>query len=381
MSLRSLPAIAVLWLMDASGVKAQVGPASSVQGPPPVQTGGMRGDGPAPAPKPASITRADPELDALIAPDARIERVAAGFGINEGTTWVRDGHGSGFLLVAGLIDNVLYRIAPDNTVSVFMEKAGYTGEDVESVGTQTRAGRSHVLLIGPTCSGVDPQGRVLWCASDDRRLMRLEKDGSHTVLSDGAGGKRFNGPNDISIKSDGAVYLTDNDFGLRGAGRSPLKEMDDGVWLIRDGQTTRLLSDKQLGGIPNGITLSNDEKYLYLSAGNRMMRYVVNADDTLGESLLFTQGAGIGDGMRVDTRGNIYSTGGAGPGLVRITSPAGKLLGTINLPVLGAEPKKQICATNVAFGDADGKTLFVAACDAVYKIRLKVAGPLEGPGG
>lgn len=341
--------------------------------------GNMRGDGPAPSPAPFSITRTDPGLDELVAPDAQVELVATGFGLNEGTTWVRDGHGSGFLLVGGLLDNVLYKITPDNTVSVFMEKAGYTGDDVDNVGAQTRAGRSHVLLIGPSCSGVDPQGRILWCADDDRKVMRLEKDGRHTVLSEGSGGKRFNGPNDISIKSDGAVYLTDNDFGLRGAMKSPQKEMQDAVWLIKDGKTTQLVTDKQLGGIPNGVTLSADEKFLYLSAFNKMMRYPVKPDDTLGEGTLFTQGVGIGDGMRSDIRGNIYSVGGAGPGLVRVTAPTGKLLGTINLPILGAEPKKQICATNVAFGDADAKTLYIAACDAVYKIRLKVPGVLEGP--
>jgi len=64
---------------------------------------------------------------------------------------------------------------------------------------------------------------------------------------------------------------------------------------------------------------------------------------------------------------------------VRVTSPAGKLLGTINLPILGAEPKKQICSTNVAFGDNDARTLYIAGCDAVYKIRLKVPGILQGP--
>ena len=343
------------------------------------QPGQMRGDGPAPDPKPSGVSRLDAGLDALIAPGTKVQFVASGFGLNEGTTWVRDGHGSGFLLLGGLLDNVLYRIAPDNTVSVFMEKAGYSGDDVDNVGAQTRAGRSHVLLIGPSCSGVDPQGRILWCADDDRKVMRLEKDGQHTVLSEGAGGKRFNGPNDISIKSDGAVYLTDNDFGLRGATKSPLKELQDAVWLIKDGKTTQLITDQELGGIPNGITLSADEKFLYLSAFNKMMRYVVNSDDSIGAGSLFAQGIGIGDGMRSDSLGNIYSTGGAGPGLVRVTAPSGKLLGTINLPVLGAEPKKQICATNVAFGDADGKTLYIAACDAVYKIRLKVAGVLEGP--
>jgi gluconolactonase len=336
----------------------------------------MRGDGPAPARQPFSITRADPGIDALIAKDAQVELVASGFGLNEGTTWIRDG---GFLLVAGLLDNALYKVTRDGTVAVFMEKAGYTGDDPESVGAQTRSGRSHVLLIGPSCSGVDRQGRILWCADDDREVMRLEQDGKHTVLSGGAGGRRFNGPNDISIKSDGAVYLTDNDFGLRGAGKSPLKEMDDGVWLIKDGSTTRLLSDRQLGGIPNGITLSADEKYLYLSAGRKLMRYAVKADDTLGDSGLFNEGVGIGDGMRSDSRGNIYSTGGAGPGTVRITSPQGRFLGTINLPIPGGEPKKQICSTNVAFGDDDARTLYIAACDAVYRIRLRVPGILQGP--
>ena len=69
----------------------------------------------------------------LLAADAKVELVASGFGLNEGTTWVRDGKGSGFLLVGGLLDNVLYKITPDNSVSVFMEKAGYTGTDVDNV--------------------------------------------------------------------------------------------------------------------------------------------------------------------------------------------------------------------------------------------------------
>lgn len=339
----------------------------------------LRGDGPAPAPKPFSITRADPGIDELLAPDARVELVASGFGLNEGTTWVRDGKGGGFLLVGGLLDNVLYKIAPDNTVSVFMEKAGYTGNDVENVGAQTRSGRSHVLLIGPSCSGVDPQGRIVWCANNDRRLMRLESNGTHTVLAEGGEGKRFSGPNDISIKSDGAIYLTDNDFGLRGAGKSPLKELANGVWRIKDGVTTRVLSAEQLGAIPNGITFSPDERHLYLTAGAKLLRYEMKLDGSLGASILVAEGAGIGDGMRVDTRGNVYSTGGAGPGRVRITSPAGTYLGTINLPIPAGEPKRQICSTNVAFGDADARTLYIAACDDVYKIRLKVAGILQGP--
>ena len=137
----------------------------------------MRGDGPAPASKPFNVTRSDPGLDAVVAADATSELLATGFGLNEGPVWVRDGQ-SGYLLVGGLLDNVIYKVAADKTVSVFMEKAGYTGTDVNHTGTQTRSGRSHVLLIGPSCASLDSQGRLIWCADNDRAVMRLEKDGT-----------------------------------------------------------------------------------------------------------------------------------------------------------------------------------------------------------
>jgi gluconolactonase len=354
-----------------------LGAAALAQAPPQGPT--MRGDGPPPAAKPFNITRSDPALDQLVAPNAKAEEIARGFGLNEGPVWVRDGK-SGYLLVGGLLDNVIYKIAADKTVSVFMEKAGYSGTDVDHVGAQTRSGRSHVLLIGPSCASLDSQGRLIWCADNDRTVVRLEKDGSRTVLSAGApDGKRFSGPNDIAVARDDAVYLTDNDFGLRDAGRSPDKQMPNGIWRIKDGKSTLVLDAATLGGIPNGVALSPDEKYLYATALSKMMRYEVKPDGSLGAGALFTEGPGIGDGMKTDTLGNVYSTSGAGPGIVRITAPSGKLLGLLNLPIYGGEPKRQICATNVAFGDADGKGLYVTACDVVYRIRMKVAGVMPGP--
>ena len=78
--------------------------------------------------------------------------------------------------------------------------------------------------------------------------------------------------------------------------------------------------------------------------------------------------------MKVDRKGNVYSTSGAGPGIIRITSPEGKFLGLLNLPIAGdREPKQQICATNLAFG-GDGRDLYIAACDVVYTIRLETPG-------
>jgi len=345
---------------------------------PPVPT--MRGDGPAPAAKPFNITRLDPALDALVAPNAKAELFASGFGLNEGPVWIREGN-SGYLLVGGLLDNVIYKISADKKVSVFLEKAGYTGTDVDHVGAQTRSGRSHVLLIGPSCASLDSQGRLIWCADNDRTVMRLEKDGSRTVLSAGLNGKRFSGPNDIVVTSQDGVYLTDNDFGLRDAGRNPDKQMQNGIWLIKDGQSTMVLDAVALGGIPNGIALSPDERYLDATALQKMMRYEVKPDGSLGAGMLFTEGPGIGDGIKVDTQGNVYSTSGAGPGIIRITAPTGKLLGYLNLPIYGDEPKRQICATNAAFGDSDGKGLYITACDVVYRIRMKAAGLMPGPKG
>lgn len=355
-------------VLSVAGLAAQTRPAAP----------SMRGDGPAPASKPFSITRNDPSLDALVAPDAKAELMARGFGLNEGPVWVREGR-SGYLLVGGLLDNVIYKVAADKTVSVFMERAGYTGTDVNHTGAQTRSGRSHVLLIGPSCASLDSQGRVIWCADNDRAVMRLEKDGTRTVLSSGLNGKKFSGPNDIAVTSKDAVYLTDNDFGLRDGGQNPDKQLENGIWLIKDGTSTMVLDAKALGGIPNGIALSPDEKTLYATAGAKINRYDVKTDGTLGPGTLFTEGPGIGDGMKVDVLGNLYSTSGAGPGIVRITSPAGKLLGMLNLEIVGGEPKRQICATNVAFGDADGRGLYVTACDAVYRIRMKVQGVMPGP--
>src|SRR5438477_6137833 len=224
----------------------------------------MRGDGPPPEAKPFSITRTDPALDDIVSPGAKLVELGRGFGLTEGGLWVAEG-ANGYWIFAGLLDNVLYRVTPQKQVSVFMERAGYTGNDPEHVGAQTRAGRSHVLLIGPSCTGMDHEGRVIWCADDDREVMRLEIGGTHTVISSGSNGQKFSGPNDIAIAADDTVYLADNDFGLRDAGKNPDKQLQNGIYRIKDGQTTLVLSGTDLGGTPNGISLSPDGKWMHLS--------------------------------------------------------------------------------------------------------------------
>src|SRR5262249_16022230 len=166
----------------------------------------MRGDGPSLDSRPFSITRNDPALDELVAADAKLESLGDRFGLTEGPVWIPDGR-SGYLVVADLIENVLYKITPDHKTSVFLDKAGYSGDDVMHAGSQTRRGRSFVLMIGPNGTTLDAQGRLIWCAANDGTIVRLEKDGTRTVLASGIDGMRFDGPNDIIVKRDGAMYM------------------------------------------------------------------------------------------------------------------------------------------------------------------------------
>ena len=173
-------------------------------------------------------------------------------------------------------------------------------------------------------------------------------------------------------------------MGLRGGINGGLAQMPDSVWRIKDGKVTLAVSRDQLGAEPNGIALSPDDKYLYLSAGTmapdpKIMRYPVHPDGSVGAGEVFTHGRGIGDGMKTDRAGNLWSTEPV-PGNVRITSPAGKLLGVIHLPSFGdAEPRKSACASSLTFGGDDAKTLYISACENIYSLPLKAAGTLQGP--
>ena len=355
-------------LLCAPG-QAQFGPQNVPQ---------MRGDGPPPRAEPFRIEKADPALDAVIAPNAKLVEVAHGFGINEGVTWVPEGK-SGYVLVSGLIDNVVYKATLDGRITALIEKAGFSGDNPGNTGFQTRAGRAHVLLIGPSCTGLDSQGRILWCAINDNNLMRLEKDGTRTVIAGpDAAGKHLLGPNDIAVLKDDTIYIATNQFGFRNA-KVPEGFAESGIWRLKDGKLSLALSAKDLGGAPNGITVSPDEKHLYLSAMFKLVQYDIQPDGTLANRKQLGEGDGIIDGMKVDTLGNIYSTSGAGPGVVRITAPDGRVLGFLRLPIDASEPKRQICATNVAFGGKDNRTLFIAGCDAVYSVQMKIPGIAQGP--
>jgi gluconolactonase len=324
------------------------------------------------------IVKLDPALDAIVSPDATLETIGDRFGLTEGPVWVQDG-ASGHLLFSDLIANVIYKWTPDGQLSAFLENI-YDGPDILNVGQQTRRGRMNVIIIGANGLTLDGESRLIIASPASRAVFRLERDGKRTVVADRYDGKKFNGPNDVVVKSNGSIYFTDGNSGLRGGANSPLREIPlNGFYLVKDGAVTLVGSNEGFAqGFPNGIALSPDEKHLYVTIGRKIMRYEIQPDDTVANPTEFLD-VENNDGLKVDANGNVFSTTGAGPGEVRITSREGKRLGTLRLPQPAGEPREQVCATNVGFGDADSKGLYITACTHVFHLRLNSPGVRPGP--
>lgn len=302
----------------------------------------------------AEVVRRAPGLDAVVPKDLVVERVAAGFLFIEGPVW----HPDGYLLFSDPNANEIYRWTPHGSVSVFRPKSGYTGTDIGEYGQPGSNGLS-----------LDPQGRLVIAEHGNHRVTRLEPNGVLTVLAESFRGKRLNSPNDLVMRSDGALYFTDPPFGLPRFGDDPRKELPfSGVFLWKDG-ALELLGDELAG--PNGIAFSPDERFLYVgnwdTARKVVMRYEVAADGRLSGGRVFYDMTGAPgeeaiDGVKVDRQGNVYVSG---PGGLWILSPEGAHLGTIRLPEQPA---------NFAWGDADGRTLYVTARTGLYRMRLNVPG-------
>ena len=303
------------------------------------------------------VVRLDRAIDAIVPPNPKIFKLAEGFKFTEGPVWDRKGN---YLLFSDPNNNTIYKYSPEGNgqLAVFREQSGYEGADIAEYGQPGSNGLTF-----------DPQGRLTINQHGNRRVVRQENDGQLTVLAEKFEGKRLNSPNDLVYRSDGTLYFTDPPFGLPKFFDDRRKELAfSGVFAVKNGNL-KLVSKDFTG--PNGIAFSPDEKFLYVGDWDEknkvVMRYEVQADGSLARGERFfdmtsAPGEDALDGIKVDKAGNLYVSG---PGGLWIISAQGKHLGTIIGP---KHPH------NFAWGDADGKTLYLCARSGLYRIKLNIEG-------
>jgi gluconolactonase len=301
------------------------------------------------------VVRKDPAINDIVGPNPKIFKLAEGFQFTEGPVWVRDG---GYLIFSDPNANTQYKYTIDGELSVYRHPSGYSGADIAEY---SQPGSNGLTL--------DREGRLTINEHGNRRVTRIEKDGTLTVLADRYEGKRLNSPNDLVYRSDGTLYFTDPPFGLPKFFDDPRKELPfSGVFSLENGKLRLVTTD--FSG-PNGIAFSPDERYLYVTNWDEkkkvIMRYESNTDGTVSDGMIFfdmtsAPGEDALDGMKVDQKGNLYVSG---PGGLWIISPEGKHLGTVIAP---KHPH------NMAWGDDDGKTLYLCAQSGLYKMRLNIPG-------
>jgi gluconolactonase len=279
-----------------------------------------------------------PKFWTLFDHDAKLTKVASGFGFTEGPVW----DPAGYLWVS---DETLNKIFKVNTA---------TGQKQE------------IISLGdPDGNTYDRQHRLLDCASVLRAVIRLSPDGKqYQILTDRYQGKRLNSPNDVVLGPDGAIYFTDPTSDLP---KDQKQEIPfQGVYrLAADGRLDLLT--KELDS-PNGLAFSPDGKKFYVDdSAQRNIRVYDFQNGHLSNGRIFGvepggEKDGVPDGMRIDRQGNLYVTGPKG---IWVWDPAGHHLGTILVPEQPA---------NLAWGDADYGTLYLTATTSVYKISTRAHG-------
>jgi gluconolactonase len=274
----------------------------------------------------------------IVADDSRLETIDCNFGDAEGPVWM--GGKDGYLVFSDIGGDKLLKWTPRGGIETFREHSNKTNGNA-----------------------LDRNGALVSCEQATRRVVRWSADGGFVVLAAEYEGKKFNSPNDLAIRSDGTIWFTDPSYGS-GFGPAEL----DGKYVFRiEPVTGKVTIASKEFSMPNGIVLSPDEKYLFIGQGgegNFIKRFPVERDGSLGKGEVFCSIKGrVPDGLRLDSEGNLYVAGGDG---VHIFSPQGAPIGVIR-----TGPR----ATNMQFGGADCKTLFITARNCLYHIRLNVAGP------
>ncbi len=261
-----------------------------------------------------------------------LEKVASGYAFTEGTAWNAAG---AFLVFTDIPAATIHRLPFDGT----------------AVPLRADGAKANGLAF-------DLGGELLACEHWNRRVTRTTKTGIVTIV-DNLGGKKFNSPNDVVVRSDGTLYFTDPSYGLEGR---PAELGYKGVFRVDPKGAVSLVANDM--NQPNGVALSPDEATLYVSdtAASLVRKWPVATDGTVGTPVKLADTGGGGDGMAIDDGGNLYVTCNAG---VRVLSSGGTVRGTLTIPEK---------ATNCAFGGPDRRWLFISAGKSIYRVRLGIPG-------
>lgn len=221
---------------------------------------------------------------------------------------------------------------------------------------------------------LDRQGRLIACEHRGRCVSRYEIDGTRTVLAETFEGKRFNSPNDVIVRSDGSVWFTDPSYGIDSdyeGDAAPMEQDGRHVYRIDPaGSLSRVVVDMKQ---PNGLAFSPDETVLYVADTGRthfpdchpvIRRYPVGNDGaSLGRGEDFvTCDAGLFDGFRVETDGNLWCSAADG---VHCFAPDGTLLGKILVDEV---------VSNLCFGGPKRNRLFITATTTLRSIYVNARG-------
>lgn len=288
---------------------------------------------------PAAADEIEVEPIAGIGPIGEVKRLDATFVFTEGPAADRQGN----VFFTDIPRSLIFKLDREGELSIFRKESN----------------NANGLMFNAA-------GELMACEMASGRLVAISGDGDsvRTVAAEYQG-KRFNAPNDLVIDREGGVYFTDPHF------RAPMplpQEVTAVYYVAPDGNVTRLIDDLPA---PNGVILSPDEKTLYVipSGQAEMMAYPVQSPGKLGPGRIFCtlvqpegQSGSGGDGLTVDTRGNLYITSALG---LQVYNPAGELLGILRFP---AQP------ANCTFGGADNKTLIVTARASVFTAPMAATG-------
>lgn len=270
----------------------------------------------------------------VIAPGAKLEKLAGGFEFTEGPTSDKDGN----VFFTDQPNNRIMKWSVDGELSTFLQPAG----------------RANGMYF-------DARDNLLACADERMELWSIAPDGTRTVLASEFEGKPFNGPNDVWARPDGGIYFTDP-FYKRNWWQHDARPQDSEqvYFLSADRKTLRRVTSDMAR--PNGIIGTPDGTTLFVSdiRAGRTCAFDIQPDGTLANRRTRCE---LGsDGMTIDTEGRLYLTGRG----VAIVDANGTKVGQIDVP----EP----WTANVSFGGRDHETLFITASKGLYAIRLRVRG-------